>query len=394
MKEASVKTRKRMPVWAVALISALTTAAVLLGLLAVLLGWDGLALMEGWLLARYAFVETDADLDAASDEALSGLVRGLGDRWSYYVAPESYGGLVDSRANRYIGLGITVSYGDEEGIQVVSVVEDGPADRAGVRAGDLIVSVDGKDASGTAGQDRSELLRGEEGDLRVLTLRDESGREREAEVRIAVVAQKVVTARMLDNGMGLVRIRNFNSNSDAEFRAAVNGLVEDGASALIFDVRGNGGGYVAELVRMLDFLLPEGDVFRSDPRWGFASVSHSDADCVSLPFGVLVNAGTYSAAELFAAQLRETADSPIVGELTSGKGYSQLTFRLFNGGALGLSTARYSTGAGVSLIGTGITPDITMSLDNERAALLSQGALEPENDPQLQALIGLMEERC
>lgn len=391
MNEPPVKTRK-IPGWTVALISSAVTLLVVLGLLAALLGGEGLSLMEGWLLARYAFVEEDADLGRAADQALSGLVSGLGDRWSYYVAPASYAALADRRANRYLGIGVTVSYEDERGLLVKSVTAGGPAETAGVEVGDLIVAVDGTDLAGDARYDGVNLIAGSAGDRRVLTLLGGDGKERELTITLAYIAQPVVTGRLLDNGMGLVVIRNFNTNASKELKETVNALTEEGATALIFDVRNDGGGYIQELTEMLDFLLPEGGVFQSIPRWGLSSTVKSDEDCVALPFGVLVNGETYSAAELFAAQLRETLGTPIVGELTSGKGYSQITFRLFNGGALGLSTARYCTGSGVSLIGTGIVPDVELTLDEEQAAKLAGGTLEPEDDPQLQALIGLMQE--
>lgn len=392
MQESGTKIRRPLPVWVRTAITAVVTVLVTLGLLALLLGREGLGLVQGWLLARWAFVEEDADLGRAADSALSGLVSGLGDRWSYYITPENYHALQDSRANRYVGIGVTVDYTDERGLFVRSVTEGSPAAQAGLAAGDIITAVDGQSVAGEeryAGVDR---IGGEEGTQQTLTVLGQDGREREATLTLAYISVPVVTGRLLDNGMGLVKIRNFNSNADREFRDTVNGLVDQGAAALIFDLRNDGGGYIRELTRMLDFLLPEGDVFRSDPRWGISSASHSDADAVGLPFGVLVNTETYSAAELFAAQLRETLGTPIVGEVTSGKGYSQITFALANGGALGLSTARYRTGGGVSLIGTGITPDITLSLSEEQAAKLSAGTLEPEEDPQLQALIGLMEE--
>ena len=384
-----------MPAWAAAVIAAaVAVLAVLavLGALAALLGREGLAVMEGWLLARYAFVEEDADLGGASDSALRGLVSGLGDRWSYYVDPDSYEDLMDRRANRYQGIGITVSYGDERGLLVETVSEGGPAQAAGIRTGDVITAVDGQDLSGEARYDGVKRISGAAGERRTLTLLSPDGETRRAEVTLDYIARQVVTGRLLDNGMGLVVIANFNTNAFEELKTAVEELMEQGAEALIFDVRNDGGGYIQELTRMLDYLLPEGDVFQSAPRWGARSVTHSDEACVDLPFGVLVNGETYSAAELFAAQLRETAGAPIAGELTSGKGYSQITFRLLNGGALGLSTARYCTGSGVSLIGTGILPDAQISLDEEQTARLSAGTLEPEDDPQLQALIGLMEQ--
>lgn len=390
-EKTAVRARRGLPVWAVALISAVAAVLVVLGVAAALLGREGVALMEGWVLARWAFVEEDADLGGAADSAMRGLVSGLGDRWSYYVDPESYTALEDRRANRYLGIGVTVDYTDERGLTVLLVNAGGPAEKAGVREGELIVAVDGHDLSGDERYNGTELIAGERGQVRRLTLLDQAGTRREVEVTLDYIAREVVSGRLLENGMGLVTIVNFNTNAAKGLEETVEELVAQGARALIFDVRNNGGGYISELTRMLDYLLPEGEVFRSDPRWGLSSVRHSDEACVALPMGVLVNSESYSAAELFAAQLRESAGAPIAGELTSGKGYSQNTFRLANGGALGLSTARYCTGSGVSLIGTGLTPDAEVTLDEEQAARLSAGVLEPEEDPQLRALIALLE---
>ena len=136
---------------------------------------------------------------------------------------------------------------------------------------------------------------------------------------------------------------------------------------------------------MLDYLLPEVPVFTHKPRWWFKTVYMSDADCIDLPMVVIVNEHTYSAAELLAAQLRETREAPIVGELTSGKGYSQVTFPLANGGGVGLSTATYCTGSGRSLIGEGIIPDVELSLPEG-------AAIGGEDDVQLQAAIDLLKQ--
>ena len=391
MRQSDTAARRRIPTAVTVLLSVVITLAVVAGAVIALLGRDGLAVVQGWLLARWAFVEEDADLSEAADQALSGMVTGLGDRWSYYVDEESYAALQDSRANEYLGIGVTVTTEREEGLSVLSVTPDGPADRAGVVAGDVITAVDGVSVAGEARSEGTGLIGGEAGTQQKLTLLGADGTTREVTVTLEYIQVAVVQGTMLDNGMGLVTIRNFNSRATEEFETAVTELVEQGASALLFDVRNDGGGYVRELTQMLDFLLPEGPVFQSSPRWGSATVIESDADCIDLPFGVLVNGQSYSAAELFAAQLRESAGAPIVGEVTSGKGYSQRTFPLLNGGALGLSTARYSTGSGVSLIGTGLTPDVEVSLTEEEAAKLAAGQLAPEEDPQLQALIDQME---
>lgn len=391
MNTAGTKTRRPLPVWARTLLIAEAAVLATLGVLALLLGREGVALMQGWLLARWAFVEEDADLGRAADTALYGLVDGMGDRWSYYIAPESYQALQDRRANRYVGIGVTVDYSDERGLLVREVKAGSPAELGGITAGELITAVDGQSVAGDARYEGVDLIGGEEGQEQTLTVLDADGQEREVVLALRYIAIPVVTGELLENGMGLVTIRNFNTNADKEFRETVNDLTARGASALIFDLRNDGGGYIDELTRMLDFLLPEGSVFQSDPRWGLSSIFRSDEDHIDLPVGSLVNRDTYSAAELFAAQLRETLNAPIVGEVTSGKGYSQNTFPLANGGAMGVSTARYCTGGGASLIGVGITPDITLSLSEEQEARLAAGTLAPAEDPQLQALIGLME---
>lgn len=124
--------------------------------------------------------------------------------------------------------------------------------------------------------------------------------------------------------------------------------MSQGARALVIDLRNNPGGYIVELTEILDYLLPEGVVFRQHARWWFETTYESDGACVDLPFITIVNADTYSAAELLSAELKEFCGAPVVGTRTSGKGYSQITFPLANGGAIGLSTATYCTGSGHS----------------------------------------------
>lgn len=391
-RTARTYVRKPFPRWLVALLTAVATFAVTLAGVGLLLGRDGLAVMEGWLLARWAFVEADADLQKASDGALSGLVSALGDRWSYYVDAESYTALLERRSNQYVGIGVTVKFDDERGLSIQTVTAGSPAETAGLLPGEVITAVNGESVAGEARYEATSLISGPAGTALSLTVLDGTGAAREVEVVLASIPTQVAVGRLLDNGVGVVSLKNFNTDAAERFRAATDGLVDQGATALVFDMRGNGGGYIAELTEILDYLLPEGVVFQSQPRWGFHYESKSDAACVGLPFAVLVDKNTYSAAELFAAELRETAGACIVGEVTSGKGYSQLTIPLANGGAMGLSTAAYFTGSGVSLIGTGITPDKVLSLTEEEEALRAAGQLEAGEDPQLQAALALLEE--
>ncbi len=367
-----------------AAIAVLLTLLLSTGLWCLALGPSGIAMVQTYLLARFAFVEPDADLEGATDKALSAFVDGLGDRWSYYLPAQRHQETIERRANSYVGIGVTVdSVSREEGLLVQSVTRDGPADKARVLAGDVITAVDGVSIAGEGRETASDLIRGEEGTKVALTLLGEDGASRDVTCTRATLHNASAQGRLLDNKVGYVQLSNFYSGSADSFQAEMDALLEQGAESLLIDLRGDPGGYVSELEQILDYLLPEGPVFTHKPRWWFKSVYVSDENCVDLPMAVLVNQHSYSAAELLAAQLRESVDAPIVGERTSGKGYSQLTFPLANGGGAGLSTAAYCTGGGHSLIGEGIVPDVELSLPEG-------AALGGEDDVQLKAALELL----
>ena len=381
---------KRFSGWSLlvtALLSLLLTLALAFGALWALIGPEGLSMAEAMVLINARFVG-DHDIGKAADAAMDGLITGLGDRWSYYVDAKGYENLKNSKDNAYVGIGVTVSYPEwEEGLYVEAVAENGPAAAAGLRPGDTILAVG---EVRLAGEDRSrgtELIQGEAGTQVELLLRGGGGEERTVSVTRGRVEEHPVSYALLADGTGLITIQNFNSRCADEAIAAVDALREQGAERLVFDVRNNGGGFLDELTRLLDYLLPEGPIFRSQTKAGRETVVSSDAGCVEMPMAVLVNENTYSAAELFAAELQEWDWGEVVGVQTFGKGFSQQTFPLLNGGAVNLSTAKYFTGQGNCLIGVGLTPDRVVELDEEQAAKLRARILDPAEDPQLQAAI-------
>lgn len=371
------------------ILTALGGAALACLILGLLVGPQALTVLEGLGAVRTAFVG-DYDPDAALDTAMEGLVYGLGDRWSYYLTAEGYEAQKQSRSNTYVGIGVVVRYTDERGLLIDTVRAGGPAEEAGLEPGEIITAVDGTSVAGDARYDATGLIQGEKGTDVVLTLLAPDGSEREVTVTRAPIETEPVKSEMLEGKVGYVSLSDFHSRTADQLNAAVDELVEQGAEALVFDMRNNGGGYVDEMTAMLDHLLPEGAIFRSESKAGVEHEVKSDANCVDLPMAVLVNSGSYSAAEFFAAELQEAAGARIVGEPTSGKGYSQQTIPLPNGGALNLSTARYTTGSGVSLIGTGVTLDREVRLTEEENALLAAGVLDKGEDPQLQAALALL----
>lgn len=335
------------------------------------------------------FIE-DVDMTALEDAAADAMVSATGDRWSYYIPANEYASYLEQAANAYVGVGITIrEREDGAGFDIISVVEGGPAQAAGILPGDILAAVEGQSCAELGMTESKNLVRGEEGTTVTLTvLRD--GQEMDVEVTRQKFETPVATYEMLDCGYGLIRIENFESKCADETIAAVDALVSEGADGLIFDVRYNPGGYKTELVEVLDYLLPEGPLFRSLDYKGNVSVDESDASCVELPMAVLVNGDSYSAAEFFAAALQEYEWATVIGQETCGKGYFQNTFSLSDGSAVAISVGKYFTPQNKSLIGVGVQPDIPVEVDEETSAMIYYGTLAREEDPQLQAAISAL----
>lgn len=333
----------------------------------------------------------ELDVTDMEDAAADAMVEAIGDRWSYYIPADEYQAHVDRMNNSYVGVGITVkATEDETAYDVMEVTKGGPAEEAGVLAGDRIIAVDGASIAEIGTGEATNRIRGEAGTTVILTL-ERGGQTLSLTVERRAIQTVVATGQMLPGNVGLVTIENFDERCGEETIAAVEALITDGAEALIFDVRNNPGGYKKELVEVLDYLLPEGPLFRSLDYRGEELVDQSDADHIDLPMAVLVNGESYSAAEFFAAAIKEYEAGFIAGSQTCGKGYFQVTYRLNDGSAVGLSVGKYFTPNGISLAEVGgITPDIVVEVDDETFSAIYAGTLDPTEDPQIVAALNRM----
>ena len=332
----------------------------------------------------------DVDQKKLEDAASAAMVYALGDRWSYYMTAEEYQVYLQTMSNTHVGIGITVQRrSDGQGFDVSDMVAGGPAEEAGIAVGDVIIAVDGAETAGLTISELSVLIKGEANtQLRLTVLR---GQERkELTVTRKTFQTPVATARMLEGNSGLITIENFDERCAQESIAAIEELTAQGAQALIFDVRNNPGGYKTEMLEVLDYLLPEGPLFRSENYQGIESVEYSDEKHLDIPMAVLVNLSSYSAAEFFAAALEEYDAAITVGEKTFGKGYFQNTIPLPDGSAINISVGKYTTPNGVSLDGVGLTPRISVPVDEQTAAKIKAGILAPEEDPQVIAAINAL----
>lgn len=329
----------------------------------------------------------ETDREVLEDAAASAMVSATGDRWSYYIPASQYEAYAQQMENAYVGIGITIQEQEDGlGFLILSVTAGGPAEEAGLQVKDLLIMVDDQDIREMNTEEVRDLVRGEQGSFVTITVL-RSGETVTVPVERRKVETAVASFQMLEGKTGLVTIENFDERCAEETIAAIEALLDQGAKKLIFDVRNNPGGYADELTKVLDYLLPEGEVFHTITYDGREDIDYSDASCIELPMAVLVNGSSYSAAEFFAAALQENEAAIVVGEKTVGKGYFQTTFRLNDGSAVALSIGKYYTPKGENLAGVGVTPDKVVEVDEKTEAAIYYNALPPEEDPQIQAAL-------
>lgn len=333
----------------------------------------------------------ESDRVAMEDAAAAAIIESLGDQWSYYIPAAEYQDYVEQMANAYVGVGITIQVREEEdGFDIVAVEKNGPAHEAGIQPGDILFAANGQEVGPLGTDGAAGIIKGEEGTTVDITIiRD--GQEMTFTVERRTIQVTVAEAQLLEGNIGLITINNFDSRCASESIACIEAMIAQGATSLIFDVRYNPGGYAHELVALLDYLLPEGDLFISEDYMGNRDVDTSDAKCLEMPMVVLVNGDSFSAAEFFAAALRDYDWATVVGEQTVGKGYFQQAFMLSDGSAVSLSVGKYFTPGGISLAEVGgLTPDKVVEVDDETYLGIYYGTVANEDDPQLQAAIEIL----
>ncbi len=331
----------------------------------------------------------DIDTEDIIDGAISGMIESLEDRWSYYITSEEYAEYMMNIRNQYSGVGIVIEKREGiDGIVINSVKKNGPAFQEGIMPESVITHVGDTDITQMPFQEASELMSDHiaAGKL-ILTITDPEGVTSVYTLIPGLIEIDPVSYKMVDEDIGLIAIKNFDQRSAEQAIAAASELLGEGAKGIVFDVRFNPGGQLSELLRILDYLLPEGTIFISHEKGEQMVTETSDASCLRVPMAVLVNKDSYSAAEFFAAALQEYDWATVVGEQTTGKGYAQITVKLSDGSAIHISTSEYFTPKGVSLKDVGITPDIEVLLTDEQTADLYYGKLDEKNDDQLSAAI-------
>ncbi|NIM28232.1 MAG: PDZ domain-containing protein [Gammaproteobacteria bacterium] len=299
------------------------------------------------------------------ENAIRGMLAGL-DPHSAYLVPDDYKELQAGTSGEFGGLGIEV--GMEDGfVKVISPIDDTPAQRAGVKAGDLIIRLDDTPVKGMALSDAVKIMRGKPGTDIVLTIVRE-GKDQPLKISITrdVIRVTSVKSRMLDPGYGYIRISQFQSRTGESLREAISKLEEKAngtLKGLVLDLRNNPGGVLSAAVAVSDAFLTDGIIVYTEGRLEDAKLKFNAKPTDMLdgaPIVVLVNGGSASASEIVAGALQDHRRAIIMGQKTFGKGSVQTILPMDNGSALKLTTAKYFTPSGVSIQAKGISPDIEL----------------------------------
>lgn len=320
----------------------------------------------------------EVDEEAVSAAAFSAMVDGLGDKWSYYMSPSEYAAYKLYSANQYTGLGVSIDKDAETGgFKVLGVSSGSPAANAGIKAGHIILAVAGKDITNLTVGDARSFISANLSKSVAVTIINLDGNQQQLTVDCTLVYTNPVSYEMKNGDIGYVKIASFDSGSAEQAVKAIESLLESGAKRFVFDVRSNPGGLYSEMVDVLDYLLPSGDILVSVNQAGEETVERSDNVCLSMPMVVLVNSDTYAAAEFFAAALQDYRWAGVVGERTTGKGRIQTTIELTDGSAIHISTSKYLTPNRVDLTEqSGLRPDVEVSLTSSGDAQLDSALAE------------------
>ncbi|MCI8332535.1 MAG: S41 family peptidase [Clostridiales bacterium] len=331
------------------------------------------------------------DEEELTDMLIRGYLAGSGDKYASYLTADECDAYINNLEGNLVGVGVTVVYNaDYDLIEVISVVADTPAEQAGLLPGDLIYAVDGKSAAEMGYYGTVAAVRGDVGSEVTMTVLRGDGYEttKEFSMTRTQITEITVNARMYaDSDIGIVRINEFNTATVEQFNEAIDFLMNEGAKKLLFDLRYNPGGELGSITAILDKILPEGDIIKvTDKAGNQSTIAVSDANEIDLPMAVLINGSSASAAELFAASIRDYQKGLLIGETTFGKGTMQTLMPLPDGSAISISYRMFTSAAGVNYEGIGIEPDITVPLD-ETLKDKNFYKITDEEDNQLQAAL-------
>ncbi len=311
------------------------------------------------------FYFDDVDDDEAADSIFKAYLSAYGDKYTVYYTPEEYQSLLESTTGSFYGIGAVCQKADDGAVLITEAYEDAPAYKAGIRNGDKVTAVNGKDITGMDLSAAVALIKGEKGtDVNLTVMRDDE--ELSFTVTRDKINVKTVSSEVLENNIGYIYISQFDDVTTEQFKTAVSDLQNQGITGLVIDIRNNPGGVLKTVVDMLDYILPDGLIVYTETKDGTRQeYSGSDGHELNLPMAVLVNGSSASASEIFAGAMQDYDKAQIIGTQTFGKGIVQTIRPLSDGSAVKYTIAKYFTPKGQDIHGNGVTPDNVVELPED-----------------------------
>lgn len=342
----------------------------------------------------YRWYDGEIDDSKLAEGAIKGMVASLGDQYTYYMNEKEFSDFKEKSQGNYMGVGIQVGVKDNK-IVVVSPIEGGPAEKAGIKTGDVILKINGEPVSGEELDKAVSMMKGTTKENIKLTLYREGKGEFDVDVMRDVVKTVNIKSEMINGDIGYIEVLAFDEGTAKDFETQLKALEDQGMKGLILDLRGNPGGFMKECVDLVSNFVPKDKVIVSTiDKYGNKEESVSKGGIAQgMPLVVLIDGGTASASEIVAGAIRDYDLGTLVGTTTFGKGIVQVVLDKIgqekDGTALKVTISKYYTPNGENIHKKGIAPDVTV----EYPAELKENPYSRSNDPQFEKALEIMQEK-
>lgn len=321
--------------------------------------------------------------------AIEGYVKGLGDEYTEYIPADKMKEYKENIIGNFVGIGIYMIADETSGRVVVYYpIPESPAEKAGIKPGDQIISVNGTEYTSEDFETISDYIKGEEGTTVNLVIK-----RGEEQIKFDIVRERIntnpISIKIINNNIGYLKLPSFDQGTAEDFKSKVEELVAQGATSLIIDLRNNGGGIVDEATSIADFILEKGNTIITtvDNKGNKETTLSKTEPIIKLPINILVNENSASASEILVCSLKDNGKAKIIGTTTFGKGIIQTLLSLTDGSGLKITTEEYYTPKGTKIHKTGIKPDEEVKLPENITSIFS---VKEEEDTQLQKAIELL----
>lgn len=338
---------------------------------------------------KYYLWNDDIDEEKLFDGAVEGYVAGLGDEYTEYIPADEMEEYTEEITGNFVGIGIYMIADEASGRVVVYYpIPESPAEKAGIKAGDYIISVDGTEYTSDDFDNIANYIKGEEGTTVHLEV-ERDGERLSFDITREKINTNPITTRLIEENIGYLKLPSFDEGTAEDFKTKVEELQSQGAKSLIIDLRNNGGGIVEEATEIADDLLDKGNTIISTvDNADKKEITYSKEDPIfTMPVVVLVNENSASASEILACSLQDNERAKIVGTKTYGKGIIQTLLSLTDGSGLKITTEEYYTPKGTQIHKVGITPDEVVELPETVETIYS---VKEDQDTQLHKAIEIL----